>query len=69
MYLPINNNEKIRSHFEEEEKERDGKDKGLEADGKKGSPTKQKHIWGTKNKAYLGTAQVNKAGGGMLNFP
>ena len=33
-----------RSEEEEKEKKRDGKDRGQEADGKKGSPTKQKHI-------------------------
>ena len=33
---------------------------------KKSSPTKQKPVWGTKT--YLGTAQVNKAGGGTPNF-
>ena len=36
----------------------------------KGSPTKQKYIIMRKlNKAYLGTAKVNKAGGGTLNSP
>ena len=46
------------ARLEEEEKEmkRDRKDRGQEADGKKGSPTKQKHIWGTKTRpSYLGT--------------
>ena len=36
--------------------------RGQEADEKKGSPTKQKHIGVTKNKAYLGTAKANKVG-------
>ena len=48
----------------EKEKKRDRKDRTQEADGKKGSPTKQKHIGVTKNKAYLGTAKANKVGGG-----
>ena len=35
----------------------------------KNTSTEQKHIEGTKTRpAYLGTAQVNKVGGGMLNF-
>ena len=39
-----------------EEEEKDRKDRGQEADGKKGSPTKQKHIGGTKTRlTYLGT--------------
>ena len=37
-----------RSEGEEKERKRDRKDRGQEADGKKGSPTKQKHIGGTK---------------------
>ena len=40
---------------EEREKKRDRKDRGQEADGKKSSPSKQKNIGGTKNKAYLAT--------------
>ena len=32
------------------ERKKDRKDRGQEADGKKGSPTKQKHIRGTKKK-------------------
>ena len=39
-----------RSEEEEKERKRDRKDRGQEADGKKGSPTKQKHIWGTKTR-------------------
>ena len=57
-----------RSEEEEKERKRDRKDRGQEADGKKGSPTKQKHPR-NRNKSYLGTAQVNKAGGGTPNFP
>ena len=46
------------------------KDRGQEADGQKGSPTKQKLIWGTKTRpTYLGTAKVNKAGRGTHNLP
>ena len=45
-----------RSEEEEKERKRDRKDRGQEADGKKGSPTKQKHIRGTKTRpTYLGT--------------
>ena len=42
-----------KSEKEEKERERDRKDRGLEADGKKlkkGNPTKQKHIGGTKRR-------------------
>ena len=39
-----------RSEEEEKERKRDRKDRGQEADGKKGSPTKQKHIRGTKTR-------------------
>ena len=47
---------------EEKERKRDRKDRGQEADGKKGSPTKQKHIWETKTRpTYIDTANVNKA--------
>ena len=35
---------------EEEERKRDRKDRGQEADGKKGSPTKQKRIGETKTR-------------------
>ena len=43
------------SEEEEKERKRDRKDRGQEADGKKGSPTKQKHI-GTKTRpTYLST--------------
>ena len=45
-----------RSEEEEKERKRDRKDRGQEADGKKGNPTKQKHIGGTKTRpTYLGT--------------
>ena len=44
-------------------RKRDRKDRGQEADGKKGSP---KHIGGTKT---IPTAKVNKVGGGTPNFP
>ena len=53
-----------------EEKKRDRKDRDQEADGKKSSPTKQKHIRGTKIKAYLGTAKVKKKlGKERLTYP
>ena len=43
-----------RSEEEEKERKRDRKDRGQEANGKKGSPTKQKHIGGTKTRpTYL----------------
>ena len=46
-----------KSEEEEKEKKRDRKDRDQEADGKKGSPTKQKHIGGSKTRpTYLGTA-------------
>ena len=44
---------------EEKERKRDRKDRGQEADGKKGSPTKQKHIRGTKTRPSC-IAQDNK---------
>ena len=51
-------------------REGDGKDRSQEADGKKDSPTKQKHIVGTKTRpTYIDTAKVNKVGEGTLNFP
>ena len=57
-----------KSEEEETERKIDKKDRGQEADGKKGSPTKQKHIGGTKTiKAYLGTANFNKVGGGTVH--
>ena len=46
-----------RSEEAENERKRDRKDRGQEADGKKGSPTKQKHIRATKTrptKAQIG---------------
>ena len=39
-----------RSQEEEKERKRDKKDSSQEADGQKGSPTKQKHIGGTKTR-------------------
>ena len=39
-----------RSEGEEKERKRDWEDRDQEVDGKKGSPTKQKHIWGTKTR-------------------
>ena len=53
-----------RSEEEEKERKRDRKDRGQEADGKKGSPTKQKHIGGTKTRPTYTQAEVNKEGGG-----
>ena len=45
-----------RSEEEEKERKRDRKNRGQEADGKKGSPTKEKRIRGTKTRpTYLGT--------------
>ena len=38
--------------------ERDRKDRSQVADGKEGSQTKQKHIWGTKQVLPIGTAMV-----------
>ena len=46
---------------------RDRKDRGQEADGKKGS--KKKTFLGTKTGPNYNTAQVHIAGGGTLNFP
>ena len=43
-----------RSEEDEKERKRDRKDRGQEADGKKGNPTKQKHIRGNKTRpTYL----------------
>ena len=39
-----------RSEKEEKERKRDRKDRGQEVDGRKGSPTKQKHTGGTKTR-------------------
>ena len=52
---PLRQSRMNQARLEEEEKEkRDRKDRGQEADGTKGSPTKQKHI-GTKTSLnYLG---------------
>ena len=44
-------------------KRRDRKDRGQEADGKKGSPTKQKHIWGTKQGLPRHRLRLTKKGG------
>ena len=43
---PVRHSRMNQARLEEEEKERkrDRKDRGQEADGKKGSPTKQNHI-------------------------
>ena len=51
---PLRHSRKNQARSEEEEKERNRvrKNKGQEADRKKGSPTKQKHIWGTKTRPY-----------------
>ena len=59
-----------RSEEEEKERKKDRKDRGQEADGKKGSPTKQKHIGGTKTRpTYLGTGWgEQRRGGGAPNF-
>ena len=51
---PVRHSRMNQARSEEEEK-RDRKDRGQEADGKKGSPTKQKHIWGTKTRPTIGT--------------
>ena len=52
--------------------QRDRKDRGQEADGKKGSPPppkkKKKTHLRNKNKAYRGTAKVNKPGGWTLKI-
>ena len=50
---PVRHSRMNQARSEEEEKEGDRKDRGQEADGK----------------AYLGTAQVNKAEGGMPTLP
>ena len=49
-------------------REGDRKDRGQEADGKKGSPTKKK-LSEEQKQGLPGTAEVNKVGGGTLNFP
>ena len=60
---------KGRGKRKEEEKERQ-ENWGQEADGKKGSPTKQNTSEEEELKQGLpGTAKVNKAGGGTPNFP
>ena len=51
-----------RSEEEEKERKRDRKDRGQEADGKKGSPTKQKHIWGTKTRPTWAQLWLTKQG-------
>ena len=59
-----------RSEEEEKERKRDRKDRGQEADGKKGSPTKQNTL--EEQKQGLPTyaqSEVNKErGGGAPNF-
>ena len=57
-----------RSEEEEKERKRDRKNRGQEADGKKGRPTKQ-NLSEKLKKSYLGTAQVNKAGDESLTSP
>ena len=60
-----------RSEEEEKERKRDRKDRGQEADGKKGSPTKQntseelKQGLPTRHRLRL----TKKGGGGAPNFP
>ena len=54
---PVRHSRMNQAREEEEEKER--KDRGQEADGKKGKTKTHLRNW---NKAYLGTAKVNKAG-------
>ena len=59
-----------RSEEEEKERKRDRKDKGQEADGKKGSPTKQKHIWGTKTRPTEAQQWLTMLGEErLINFP
>ena len=57
-----------RSEKVEKKRKRDRKDRGQEADGKKGSPTKQNTSEELKQ-GLSGTVKANKAGGGKLNFP
>ena len=54
--------DQARSEEEEKKRKRDRKDRGQVADGKKGSPNKTKTHRRNENKAYLGTAKVNKLG-------
>ena len=56
-----------RSEEEEKERKRDRKDRGQEADGKKGSPTKQNTSEELRQRLPSKT-RVNKAGVGTLNF-
>ena len=52
---PVRHSRMNQARSEEEEKEtkRDRKDRGQEADGKKGSPTKQKRFWETETQFRL----------------
>ena len=50
-----------RSEEEEKERKRDWKDRSQEVEGKKGSPTKQKQIGGTKTRPIEAQAEINKA--------
>ena len=50
----------------EEEKK---KDRGQEADGKKGSPTKQKHIGGTKTRPTKAQLRLKMLGEERLTSP
>ena len=47
---PFRHSRMNQARTKEEEREGNRKDGCQEADGKKGSPTKQKHIWGTKTR-------------------
>ena len=51
-----------RSDEKEKERKRDRKDRGQEADRKKGSPTKQKHIRGTKTRPTQVQLRLKKEG-------
>ena len=58
-----------RSEEEEKERKRDKKDIGQEADGKKGSPTKQKHIGGTKTRPTWAQLRLTMLGEERLTSP
>ena len=51
-----------KSEEEEKERKRDRKDGGQEADGKKGSPTKQKRIGGTKTRPTWAKLKLTSRG-------
>ena len=60
----------IRAWIKQGRKKRKKRGRGQEADGKKGSPTKHKHIWGTKTRpTYPSTPKVNKSGEERLTSP